>query len=73
MLVIDSSGSMAGEKIDWAKAAAVAAAEMLGRRDYIGVVAFDSEARWIVPLRGTARPAGPAHGSANSARAAART
>ncbi|MEX2092600.1 MAG: VWA domain-containing protein, partial [Pirellulales bacterium] len=35
----------------WAKAAAVAAAEMLGRRDFIGVVAFDSEARWIVPLQ----------------------
>ena len=51
VLVIDSSGSMAGEKIAWAKAAAVAAAEMLGRRDYIGVVAFDSEARWIVPLQ----------------------
>jgi len=51
VLVIDSSGSMTGEKIAWAKAAAVAAAEMLGRRDYIGVVAFDTEARWIVPLQ----------------------
>ncbi len=51
VLLIDSSGSMAGEKIAWAKAAAVAAAEMLGRRDYIGVVAFDIEARWIVPLQ----------------------
>jgi Mg-chelatase subunit ChlD len=51
VLVVDSSGSMAGDKIAWAKAASVAAAEMLGRRDYIGVVAFDSEARWIVPLQ----------------------
>jgi Mg-chelatase subunit ChlD len=51
VLVVDSSGSMAGEKIAWAKAAAVAAAEMLGRHDYIGVVAFDTEARWIVPLQ----------------------
>jgi Mg-chelatase subunit ChlD len=51
VLVVDSSGSMDGEKIAWAKAAAVAAAEMLGRRDYIGVVAFDSAARWIVPLQ----------------------
>ena len=59
VLVVDSSGSMAGEKIAWAKAAAVAAAEMLGRRDYIGVVAFDSEARWVVPLHATAPPAAP--------------
>jgi uncharacterized membrane protein len=50
VLVIDSSGSMEGEKIAWAKSAAVAAAEMLGRRDHIGVVAFETEARWIVPL-----------------------
>lgn len=51
VLVIDHSGSMAGEKIGWAKAAAVAAAEMLGRRDLIGVVAFDTEAHWVVPLQ----------------------
>ena len=51
VLVIDHSGSMAGEKIGWAKAAAVAAAEMLGRRDFIGVVAFDTEAHWVVPLQ----------------------
>jgi Mg-chelatase subunit ChlD len=51
VLVIDSSGSMSGPKIAWSKAAAVAASRMLGKRDYLGVVAFDSEARWIVPLR----------------------
>jgi len=51
MLVIDHSGSMTGEKIGWAKAAAVAAAEMLGRRDFIGVVAFDIEPHTIVPIQ----------------------
>ena len=51
MLVIDSSGSMNGEKIAWSKAAAVAASEMLGPRDFIGVVSFDSEAHWVVPLQ----------------------
>jgi len=51
VLVIDSSGSMSGPKIAWSKAAAIAASRMLGKRDYLGVVAFDSEARWIVPLR----------------------
>lgn len=51
VLVIDSSGSMSGDKIAWSKAAAIAASQMLGRRDFIGVVSFDSEARWIVPLQ----------------------
>lgn len=56
VLVIDSSGSMTGEKIAWSKAAAAAAAEMLGKRDYIGVVSFDSEAHWIVPVRRNGSP-----------------
>lgn len=56
VLVIDSSGSMTGEKISWSKAAAAAAVEMLGRRDYIGVVSFDSEAHWIVPVRRNGSP-----------------
>ncbi len=51
MLVIDSSGSMSGQKIAWSKSAAVAASEMLGKRDYLGVVSFDSAAHWIAPLR----------------------
>ncbi len=51
MLVIDSSGSMNGEKIAWSKAAAIAASQMLGERDFIGVVTFDSEAHWIVPMQ----------------------
>lgn len=50
VLVIDSSGSMSGDKISMSKSAAVAAARMLGPRDYVGVVAFDSAARWVAPL-----------------------
>ena len=51
MLVIDSSGSMTGEKIAWSKAAAIAATQMLGDRDYIGIVSFDTEPHWIVPMQ----------------------
>ena len=41
VLVIDKSGSMGGIKIELARQAAKAAVELLGPRDYIGVVAFD--------------------------------
>ncbi len=51
MLVIDSSGSMAGQKIAWSKAAAIAASQTLGERDYLGVLTFDTEPHWIVPLQ----------------------
>jgi Mg-chelatase subunit ChlD len=51
MLVIDSSGSMQGEKLKLSKAAAEAAVRVLGRRDYVGVVAFDSAAHWVVPVQ----------------------
>jgi Mg-chelatase subunit ChlD len=50
MLVIDSSGSMSGEKIELSKAAAIAAVKVLGRDDFVGVVTFDSAAHWIVPI-----------------------
>lgn len=55
VLVIDNSGSM-GEaqagvsKMDLAKEAAIAAAQMLGPYDQIGVVAFDDTPRWAVPV-----------------------
>ncbi|HYF36976.1 MAG TPA: VWA domain-containing protein [Prosthecobacter sp.] len=49
-LVIDRSGSMAGEKLEMAKSAAIATAEVLGRNDYIGVYAFDSEAHVVAPM-----------------------
>ncbi len=49
-LVIDRSGSMAGGKLQMAKAAAMAAVDVLSPKDYVTVVAFDSEAHLIVPM-----------------------
>ncbi|HMQ15655.1 MAG TPA: VWA domain-containing protein, partial [Phycisphaerae bacterium] len=50
VIVIDRSGSMAGEKLDLAKAAAAAAVRLLGTHDRIGVIAFDGGSEWVVPL-----------------------
>ena len=49
-LLIDRSGSMAGEKLEMAKSASIATAEVLSRNDFIGVYAFDSEAHVVVPM-----------------------
>jgi len=49
-LVIDRSGSMAGEKLEMAKSASIATAEVLSRNDFIGVYAFDSESHVVVPM-----------------------
>jgi Ca-activated chloride channel homolog len=49
-IVMDRSGSMAGEKLETAKSAAVAAAEVLGHNDYVGVYAFDSEVKAVTPM-----------------------
>ena len=51
MLVIDSSGSMSGEKIQLCKAAAAEAVKTLRRDDYVGVLTFDGETREIIPLQ----------------------
>lgn len=56
LLVIDKSGSMSGNaggyaKIDLAREAAVQATEVLGPMDQIGVLAFDSAAKWVVKMR----------------------
>jgi Mg-chelatase subunit ChlD len=51
VLAIDRSGSMTGEKIELAKDAAKATAELLGADDLIGVVAFDSAASPVVRLQ----------------------
>ena len=45
VLVLDTSGSMAGEKITQAKAALRYCLQRLGERDRFGVVTFSSEAR----------------------------
>jgi Ca-activated chloride channel homolog len=50
VLVIDKSGSMGGEKIELAKDAAKGAAELLGPKDQLGVIAFDGESYWISEL-----------------------
>ncbi len=49
-LVIDRSGSMAGQKIEICKSAAIASAELLSNKDYIGVYAFDSQVHEVVPM-----------------------
>lgn len=49
-IVMDRSGSMAGEKLEMAKSASIATAEVLGKNDFIGVYAFDSEAHVVAPM-----------------------
>ena len=50
-LVIDKSGSMAGEKLDLTKQAARATAEALPPTDQIAVVVFDSQSQPVVQLQ----------------------
>lgn len=49
-ICIDRSGSMSGEKLDMAKSASIATAEVLTKSDSIGVWAFDSESHVVVPM-----------------------
>lgn len=49
--VMDSSGSMSGEKIRMAASAAAASIRLLAPTDMAGVVAFDTQARWIARLQ----------------------
>lgn len=57
-LVIDRSGSMSGEKLELAKAAAKASADLLGPKDYVSVTAFDSESYPVVPIQSAGNSAG---------------
>jgi uncharacterized membrane protein/uncharacterized protein YegL len=50
-LVIDKSGSMAGEKILMCQSAAVSAIAMLNDSDYVGVYPFDSGLSFPISLR----------------------
>ncbi|REK10956.1 MAG: VWA domain-containing protein [Planctomycetota bacterium] len=54
VLVIDKSGSMGGEKIELAKDAAKGAAELLGPKDQLGVIAFDGSSYWVSELHSAA-------------------
>jgi uncharacterized membrane protein len=51
VLVIDRSGSMAGPKLEMAKEAAKAAAELLGPKDQLGVICFDEAFHWVSELQ----------------------
>lgn len=55
--VMDSSGSMLGEKISMASSAAQAAINVLTPLDYAGVVAFSGQARWVVELQSVSNKA----------------
>lgn len=50
VLAIDKSGSMAGDKLERAKEAAIATAELLAPDSYLGVIGFDAEPQRIVRL-----------------------
>ena len=55
VLVIDKSGSMTEasygvSRLQLAREAACAALEVLNERDQAGVIAFDDEGKWVVPL-----------------------
>jgi Ca-activated chloride channel homolog len=54
VLVIDKSGSMGGEKMEMAKDAAKGAAELLGPKDQLGVIAFDGQSYWVSELHSAA-------------------
>ncbi len=57
VLVIDKSGSMGGDKIEMAKEAAKSAAELLGPRDQLGVIAFDGNFYWVSDLQSASNKA----------------
>lgn len=49
-LVLDKSGSMQGAKIQLAREASSRVVDLLKARDYMGVVTFDSQHHWEVPM-----------------------
>jgi Mg-chelatase subunit ChlD len=56
LFVIDKSGSMGigatgGTKLDLAKAAAIAAADIMNPTDQVGILAFDAAWEWTLPFR----------------------
>ena len=62
VLAIDRSSSMVGLNLAMAKEATVAAAELLDRRDQLGIIAFDAASRWLLeigPISGPEEAAAP--------------
>jgi len=55
-LVIDRSGSMAGQKLSYARKAARSLAGELTARDRLAIVAFDGEVQIVVPSRSVDSP-----------------
>ncbi len=56
LFVLDKSGSMGAgaegsTKLDLAKAAAIAAADIMNPADQIGILAFDAASEWALPFR----------------------
>ncbi len=51
MLVLDKSGSMAGRKMEIVKEAARGAIDLLNRKDYAGIVTFDTQPHMTSPAR----------------------
>jgi len=56
VLVIDKSGSMTEgrfgvTRLEMAKEAAMRSTEVLTARDFVGVIAFDDAAKWVVPIQ----------------------
>lgn len=50
VLLVDRSGSMVGEKLGYAKQAALAVIDRLTAHDQVGVIAFDASFDWAVAL-----------------------
>jgi Mg-chelatase subunit ChlD len=50
VLLFDRSGSMMGEKLNFAKQAALSVIENLAEHDLLGLIAFDARYAWIIPL-----------------------
>jgi Mg-chelatase subunit ChlD len=55
LMVIDKSGSMAGEKLELVKEACRVTAETLTAQDSVGVLAFDARPRWVLSFTSPAR------------------
>ena len=55
-LVLDHSGSMGGEKLEWTKDAAKSVVELLTPNDFLTVIAFNSTPHLVVPIQSVTNP-----------------